>query len=90
MDENTASMNLVWMSKLLNACCNLRVCQEQWGGRGGGASTGHEGKKHTMNVPSAHNSKIHQQLFFVNLGIYTSLETGENCNKCISAFVYTF
>lgn len=26
----------------------------------------------------------------VNLGMYISLGNRENCNKCISAFVYTF
>lgn len=35
-------------------------------------------------------SQFKNTTVFVNLGIYTSLEIGEDCNKCISAVVYTF
>lgn len=72
----------IWTS-YQNACCNLE-CAESIGAV--------VGKRLDMRVKNIHNEysscsqfkKYHSSV--VNLGIYTSLQTGENCNKCISAF----
>lgn len=85
LDEKTAVRRRVCArSKWLHVCNKSRGVKSK---RKGGKQWRRRGETRWIFIPltiQKYNSTI------VNWGMYISLGNTENCNKCISAFVYTF